>query len=390
MLEATIMELQLEFHWYLVHSKIISLKAFCSLFLKEINYRLFMFHKMMYYILFYLTLGFIISVLQQIVLQGFPLKLDVGFLEEWLGSSLYIYLYIKVQQYVLRSFVDQFKKQKKYLPLLMKYYCFLQVIGIVLLLTYSILLTAIIHQNVNIRLKDFIQLRFIFVYFFFIHTIIFITGIALRLYNLYNKEREAKYLAEKSFLSAQLQMLRQQLNPHFLFNNLNLIASTIHNNPKLAYNFTKSMASFYRKVLETENAGWVTLKDELKTIGSYLYMLGVRFEDKMIFKIHISDSIALNHLVPDFILQPIVENAVKHNTCSLEKPLKIIIELNEKDNLVIKNSYQPKEKSKDSIGIGWFNIENRYKYLNANAPIKYIENDWFVVEVSLLKNDSIN
>jgi two-component system, LytTR family, sensor kinase len=273
-------------------------------------------------------------------------------------------------------------------PLVMKYFLTIQVLGFVLLMVYSILLTAIINGQLNVRLKDFVQLRFIFVYFFFIHTVIFIGGIALRLYKLYNKEKDAKHLAEKSFLSAQLQMLRQQLNPHFLFNNLNIIASTINNNPKLAYDFTKSMASFYRKVLETENAGWILLRDELKTIQSYLYMLGVRFEDKLVFTIDVPDEVQYQFSVPDFILQPIVENAVKHNTCSKASPLRIIISIDDKGSLLIKNNYQPKGMSSESIGIGWFNIENRYKYLEAKAPVKYIKDGWFYVEVWLLKNSN--
>jgi two-component system, LytTR family, sensor kinase len=342
--------------------------------------------KMIYYILLYATLGFIISVLQQIVLQGFPLKVNSDFWEEWLGSSLYIYLFILLQRSILRSFISEFKLQEKLGPLVMKYFLMMQVLGFVLLIVYSTAITAVIHGKLNIKLKDFIQLRFIFVYFFFIHTVVYTAGIALRLYKLYNKEKDAKHQAEKSFLSAQLQMLRQQLNPHFLFNNLNIIASTINNNPKLAYDFTKSMASFYRKVLEAENAGWVTLKDELKTIQSYLYMLGVRFEDKLVFSIDVPEEIQNNFSIPDFILQPIVENAVKHNTCSKSSPLQIVITINNMGNLLVKNNYQPKQTNNDSIGIGWFNIENRYKYLEARAPVKYLANGWYNVEVSLLNN----
>ncbi|MBL7728540.1 MAG: histidine kinase [Dinghuibacter sp.] len=268
----------------------------------------------------------------------------------------------------------------------MKYYSLIQLLGFALLMAYSIILTAIINGKIDIKLKDIIQLRFIFVYFFFIHSVIYVAGIALRLYKLYHKEKDAKHQVEKSFLSAQLQMLRQQLNPHFLFNNLNIIASTINNNPKLAFDFTKSMASFYRKVLETENAGWVTLKDELKTISSYLYMLGVRFEDKLVFTIQVPEEIQNNFSVPDFILQPIVENAVKHNICSKASPLKIDISINNSGALQIKNNYQPRETNSEKIGIGWFNIENRYKYLEAKAPLKYIKDGSFYVEVFLVNN----
>jgi two-component system, LytTR family, sensor kinase len=344
-----------------------------------------MIKKMLYHVLFYVTLGFIISVLQQVVFQGFPIKTDSHFWEEWFGSSLYIFLFISLQKRVLLSFIAEFKQQEKSVPMIMKYFLVIQGLGFVLLMTYSVVITAIIRGTFDIKLKDVLQLRFIFVYFFFIHTVIYIAGVALRLYKMYHLEKDAKHQAENSFLSAQLQMLRQQLNPHFLFNNLNIIASTINSNPKLAYNFTRSMASFYRKVLETENAGWVTVKDELKTIESYLHMLSVRFEDKLIFSIDVPEHIQSGFSVPDFILQPIVENVVKHNYSSKTNPLQIIITTDKAETLLIKNNYQRKEENNESLGIGWFNIESRYKYLNASAPVKYIKDGWFYVEVPLIK-----
>lgn len=345
-----------------------------------------MIKKMIYHILFYITLGFIVSVLQQVVFQGFPIKMDSYFWEEWFGASLYVFLFIQLQRRVLKSFISEFKQKEKSIPMIMKYFLILQVSGFVLLMVYSVAITAIIRGSFEVKLKDILQLRFIFVYFFFIHAVIYVTGVALRLYKMYSSEKDAKYEAEKSFLSAQLQMLRQQLNPHFLFNNLNIIASTINNNPKLAYDFTRSMASFYRKVLETENAGWISVKEELKTIQSYLHMLSIRFEDKLVFFIDVPEEIQNGYAVPDFILQPIVENAVKHNSCSKASPLQIMITTNETANLVIKNIYQPKENGNNSLGIGWFNIESRYKYLNAAAPVKYIKDGWFYVEITLLKN----
>jgi len=340
-------------------------------------------NNMIYHLLFYISLGFIISVLQIIVLQGFPIKFNNYFFEEWLGSAVYVFLFLQLQKRSLRSFIKQFKTNGLSLPIMMKYYILVQVLGFLLMIVYSIILTSLINGKLAVQLKDLVQLRFIFVYFFFIHTVLFTGGISLRLYKLYNYEKDAKHQAEKSFLSAQLQMLRQQLNPHFLFNNLNIIASTINSNPKLAFDFTKSMASFYRKVLETENAGWISLKDELKTITSYLYMLSVRFEEKLVFKIDVPETTQQQYSLPDFILQPIVENVVKHNSCSKASPLQIIITINEAGNLEVKNNYQPKTTNTESLGIGWFNIESRYKYLGAKIPVKYLKDNWFYVEISL-------
>lgn len=345
-----------------------------------------MFKKMIYYFLFYATLGFVVSVLQQIVFQGFPVKIDSYFWEEWIGSSLYLFLFTSLQRIILRSFSSTFQQQQQIVPTLMKYFLILQALGFFLFLGYSILFTALVRMSFEIRLKDLSQLRFIFVYFFFIHAVVIITGIALRLYRLYAREKDEKHQAEKSFLSAQLQMLRQQLNPHFLFNNLNIIASTINSQPKVAYDFTRSMASFYRKVLETENADWITLEAELKNIQSYLYMLSIRFEEKLSYDIQIPAALQKEFFLPDFILQPIVENVIKHNTCSKTQPLTIQITLKKEGELVIRNNYQPSDSSAESIGIGWFNIESRYKYLGAEPPVKYLRDGWFYVVIPLVSS----
>lgn len=342
---------------------------------------------MIYYFVFYVALGFILNILQHIVLEGLPLRMNHSLWEDWIGGSIHIFLYIQVQRRVLKSFVKEFRKGQSYLSMIVRYFVLVQFFGMLLMLVYSTIYTAILKGSLDIRFKDIEQLRFIFVYFFLIHTVFYIGGVALRLYELYNKEKDAKYQAEKSFLSAQLQLLRQQLNPHFLFNNLNIIAATINNNPKLAQDFTKSMAAFYRKVLESENAGWILLKDEIKTIRAYLYMLGVRFEDKLNFEILIPENLMEVYSIPDFILQPIVENAVKHNIISKEKPLLIQISLSEEGKLVIRNNYNPKDTKAESVGVGWFNIENRYKYLGAKAPIKYIKDGWFTVEIHLIKEE---
>jgi LytS/YehU family sensor histidine kinase len=190
---------------------------------------------------------------------------------------------------------------------------------------------------------------------------------------------------EKAAMEAQLQMLRSQLNPHFLFNSLNIIASTIKSNPDIAYDFTKNMAAFYRKVLESENVGWVLLKEELKTIRYYLKMLTIRFEDKLVIRIEVDEDQQQQFLIPEFILQPVVENIIKHNECSRARPLHIQISVGGDGVLEVRNNIQLKDSRQDSLGIGWFNIESRYKYLGAQNPEKYEKEGWFYVKVPLAK-----
>lgn len=330
-----------------------------------------------------LILGFIITVIQALVIHGLLADPGTRLLTEVLFATLYIFGFRVILTRVVEKqlMFENLENLNKYR--ILNAYLLTQgaAIGWFFILTF--VPVVIIIGPGNIKFKDISQLRFIFIYYFFINTIGFAISAGVKIYKLYNRERDAKYNAEKAFMNSQLQMLRQQLNSHFLFNNLNIIASTIHSNPQLAYDFTKSMASFYRKILETESAGWIRLREELKTIKNYLYMLSVRFEDKLKVEIDVDDDSAAKYLVPDFILQPVVENIIKHNECSRKNPLSIIIILEEGGFLTVKNNIQPLKNNPDSMGIGWFNIEKRYEYLEHDAPEKYIEDNFFIVKIKL-------
>lgn len=328
-------------------------------------------------------LGLIITIIQALVIHGLPADPGTRFLTEVLFATLYIFGYRIILSRVVEKHLmfENLENLSKYK--ILNAYLLTQGLAFGWFFIITFLPVIIIIGPGNIQFKDIAQLRFIFVYYFFINTIGFTIGAGIKVYKLYSREKDAKYNAEKAFMNSQLQMLRQQLNSHFLFNNLNIIASTIHSNPQLAFDFTKSMASFYRKILETESAGWIKLKEELKTIRNYLYMLSVRFEDKLKVEIDVDEESSEKYLVPDFILQPVVENIIKHNECRRKNPLTIIIRIEDGGYLTVKNNIQPLKNNPDSMGIGWFNIEKRYEYLEHDAPEKFIEDNWFIVKIKL-------
>jgi hypothetical protein len=332
-----------------------------------------------------IILGALISLVQDIVIHGLPLHFHENVLGEMLFASCYVYCFFWMTRFLMRGFFAKTIRGENGKIEVLINFIKAEFIGLFMLFLIGILLTIIIKQSIDIKLKELSEFRFIMVYYFFINAILFSVEVGQRVYRLYSHEKDAKHQAEQSFMQAQLQMLRQQLNPHFLFNNLNIIASTINTNPKLAHDFTKSMADFYRKVLETEKSGWITLKEELKTVTSYLYMLSVRFEDKINYQIDVPEEVKVNYLVPDFILQPIIENIIKHNHCSKQEPLQIFIKLNDSMRLVVSNNHNPKNAEAESLGIGWFNIQSRYKYLGAEKPQKYMVGKTFIVEIPMVK-----
>ncbi len=161
--------------------------------------------------------------------------------------------------------------------------------------------------------------------------------------------------------SAQFDALKNQLDPHFLFNSLNVLTSLIEENPDAAQNFTTSLSKVYRYVLEQKNKELVSVDEELKFARTFVRLLKMRFEDSIIFEIPEKATNPDARVVP-LSLQLLLENAVKHNIVNSSKPLKIRI-FEKSGNLVVENILQPKEVLKKSTGVGLSNIKQRYSLL---------------------------
>ncbi len=161
--------------------------------------------------------------------------------------------------------------------------------------------------------------------------------------------------------SAQFDALKNQLDPHFLFNSLNVLTSLIDEDPDNAQRFTTSLSKVYRYVLEQKNKELVTVEDELNFARTYMSLLKMRFEDSIIFDIPEKVTNLEAKVVP-LSLQLLLENAVKHNMVMSSKPLHIKIYERE-NNLVVENNLQPKQVVKKSSGVGLANIVQRYGLL---------------------------
>ncbi|AYD48265.1 sensor histidine kinase [Arachidicoccus soli] len=160
-------------------------------------------------------------------------------------------------------------------------------------------------------------------------------------------------------LNAQFEILKQQVNPHFLFNSLNTLKSMVEMQDEKAAHFIVMLSDFYRFSLERKESNLISFEEELKTLKAYMFLLEARFEDGI--QLHISiDQRALESLLPPFCLQLLIENCIKHNIISIEQPLLIEI-YKEKEFIVIQNNLQLKRSIDNSTGIGLDNITQRYK-----------------------------
>jgi two-component system LytT family sensor kinase len=162
-------------------------------------------------------------------------------------------------------------------------------------------------------------------------------------------------------LGAQYELLKQQINPHFLFNSLNTLKVMVESGDKNSVDFILKLANFYRFTLESRKLDLIHLSEELEIVEAYNFLLKARFEEGFIFTRTIEERY-LNTLIPPFTLQLLIENCIKHNIVSLERPLHIKL-YTENDKLVIENQLQLKRSEESSLGVGLQNIKQRYSHL---------------------------
>lgn len=180
-----------------------------------------------------------------------------------------------------------------------------------------------------------------------------------------HKVKEQKIIAGTA--SAKFDALKNQLDPHFLFNSLNVLTSLIEENTDSATKFTTSLSKVYRYVLEQKDKELVTVAEELKFAELYMSLLKMRFEDSIVFTTPETLSNPEAKVVP-LSLQLILENAVKHNQVTPTRKLFIDV-YEENGNLVVKNNVQPKQVVRESSGVGLKNIRQRY-YLLTDRPVE--------------------
>ncbi|BDU26181.1 hypothetical protein FLGSB24_29250 [Flavobacterium sp. GSB-24] len=161
-------------------------------------------------------------------------------------------------------------------------------------------------------------------------------------------------------LGAQYELLKQQVNPHFLFNSLNTLKSMVEIQDPQSADFILKLSDFYRFTLESRKLDLIPLKEELQILDSYVFLLKARFEDGFVL-INEVDQKQYESVVPPFTVQLLIENCIKHNVVSLEKPLRIKL-YSEDDFLVIENPIQLK-RGVLSTGVGLDNINNRLMHL---------------------------
>ncbi len=277
---------------------------------------------------------------------------------------------------LLRKRFSDFRDDAKRITLL-----FLAIVSTVVLVDVSgnRLLSYIFDQNYNPISASRVLLPIII-----ISTMTMAIYEAIYYYIRLKKSIREEEQAKQVIVQAQLDALRNQAQPHFLFNSLNTLRDIIDQNSKEdARKFVDKLADVYRFILDSGNADLVTLDTELRFARAYIHIQSERFGENLILHWNIPET-ALNAMIVPMSLQLLLENAIKHNVVSKAKPLIIHVEV--KDNyLVVRNTIQPKSTQLPSTGVGLKNIEKRYTLI-AHSTIEIKNNgDQFIVSIPLLK-----
>lgn len=201
------------------------------------------------------------------------------------------------------------------------------------------------------------------------------------------REYRQKWLEAEELRSnseqAQLQLIKSQINPHFLFNNLNVLSGMlIKDNPE-ANRFIEEFSKVYRYILNNQQKELVELRSELEFIQPYLFLLNKRFDQALLININIPEKYHSWYVVPA-ALQMLIENAIKHNIVSRHKPLQIDIHANGNQALVVKNNLQPRLEREPSTRIGLKNIRKRYELICGKSVLVQKSGSTFEVSLPLL------
>lgn len=217
----------------------------------------------------------------------------------------------------------------------------------------------------------------------------FISMLVIMIYELtyfYGRWNQANLETEQlktQQIVSQLESLKNQISPHFLFNSLNTLAAIIPENQDQAVKFTEKLSDVYRYILQYKDKELVSLSTELEFIKSYLFLLEIRYPENLTIEYNIASNALKTHIAP-LTLQILLENVIKHNVISKAEPLTIEIYTDKNKNVVVRNKLNLKSIAKNSTKTGLENIKKRYHYLTDKTIEVVNDSNQFLVAVPLI------
>ncbi|MDO8952907.1 MAG: histidine kinase [Draconibacterium sp.] len=205
---------------------------------------------------------------------------------------------------------------------------------------------------------------------------------AVSFFKSWRNEVQQSEMIKREALSLQYQVLQNQVNPHFLFNSLNVLGSLIDLDVPKAKKFTRELSLFYRDLLQFKDRDIISLKEEIDFVKRYIYLQQIRFGEALQVEIIANEKIE-GKVIP-LSLQALVENAIKHNEISQANPLNIVIAISDDYELIVENNLQPKTLLEETSKTGLHNLAARYRFLTEKEIIITNNNRYFRVSLPLI------
>jgi len=205
-----------------------------------------------------------------------------------------------------------------------------------------------------------------------------------------NKYKQAQVEAEQlkiQSIEARFDALRNQINPHFLFNSLNVLSSLVYKDPDTSARFIEQLSYVYRYLLFNQDQKLIPLKDELDFLNAYIFLLKIRFQENLQVEVDVAENYRELYIAPS-TLQILIENAIKHNVVSKRDPLTIRVFAENgvvPSRLVVSNNLNPKTMTENSSRLGLKNIQSRYSFLTGADTVKIERDNHFTVRVPLIE-----
>jgi two-component system, LytTR family, sensor kinase len=312
-------------------------------------------HKYRYYFILLLSFYTYISTLLCEVYKYFKIEIEWYYAA---GTIAVVTLFFWETSRLLQPFFEKkIKTQSNKLTLLI--YFFIASGTVAFLLTVALVLVeSMLLHNYSFQ-ASLIPLKLNLIYGVLVNLLFHLVNAIFFYFKEYeNQLLEAEQL-KSTTAQAELQLVKSQINPHFLFNNLNVLSALVMQNNSEANTFIEAFSQVYRYILNNQEKELVDVRTELEFIKPYIYLLEKRFSQGLTIKVQIPEKYEANFIIPAS-LQMLIENAIKHNIATKAKPLHISIHANGNNTIVVNNNLQLRETVENSTEIGLKNIIKRY------------------------------
>jgi sensor histidine kinase YesM len=299
----------------------------------------------------------------------------------FLGLLTAVFLVWELDRF-LEKYLEYFERitRNKLHPLII--FFLLSLINVVVIAAIGTLVIALLlHEPAEELAFHFkVSLGFVFRINLFLNSI---NAIVYFMDQLKKSQLETEQL-KKQNLEAQFEALRSQINPHFLFNSLNVLSALVYKDPTASAEFIQQLSKVYRYLLYYQEKKVVVLAEELHFLDAYVYLLKIRFKDNLEIIIKVPKHYHQYYIAPAS-LQLLIENAIKHNIVSAKHPLIIRIIVKEDKYLIVENNLQEKINKEHSTSVGLKNISRRYKFISNEQVIVLRNETKFSVQIPIIQ-----